>query len=353
MGYVKSKGTAGQKVPDTETIYSTPKCITILRAGKTSSSDNSTDNGGVEKVTLKGMEESLKNKTGSFDASSILSGSTGLLGDSIKLDDDFTTKLQAEEEKYSLTNAIKNAVENNGGVTQNSVVIQQSDLDALMEERVSKIDQATEKIESMTFKGVSVGEIITWFENIEMYLNALPDLVDFPEDVYEVENKDGGWVYTGKTEEMDAEWNKKLNEQKKKLCKTLNVMVNKATSELNDKLNELLKTNESSRPFMLAIHAIQRVPSLTTIIKWATSVIDFLLAFYKLVFGLFQMVMQMLEVIIIRFPQLLNSLMKAITKLDCPIDQAKPIKVNINLTQSTSPKDSKGNRKKKEKKSDK
>ena len=150
------------------------------------------------------------------------------------------------------------------------------------------------------------------------------------EDVYEVETRevDGkkDWYYTGKHEPPDRIGFDRLQNTKANACAKLTKMMNKVSNKINDVLTEQLNRLEKCKPFTTAMEVISSVPTLGSIIRWATSVIDFFIATYKLIYSLIKMSIQILELVIMRGPQLINKIMSKVTEFDCPV--AFDIQVN-------------------------
>lgn len=167
--------------------------------------------------------------------------------------------------------------------------------------------------------------ISKWMDDLEAVLDSLPSFSKDPGTVYEVEErinkdtKEAEWYYTGNSEPMDVEQLEKLNRAKANVCAFLMKWVTFATTWIEDKLTEETNKLDNCEPYATAITVIMNPPSLTTIIKWATSVIDYVLATWKMIYGLFKSTLEVIEMIIIRAPMLINKLMGKITEFKCPI----------------------------------
>ena len=95
--------------------------------------------------------------------------------------------------------------------------------------------------------------------------------------------------------------------------------MNKVSNRINDVLTEQLNRLEKCKPFTIAMEIISSIPTLGSIIRWATAIIDFFIATYKLIYSLIKMSIQILELVIMRGPQLINKIMSKVTEFDCPV----------------------------------
>lgn len=184
------------------------------------------------------------------------------------------------------------------------------------------LDKATDSMNALSgaLSENPAASLSAWFDEQEAIIDSLPSMSDCGSLVYEVEERESGkWYYTGESQYPDREKFESWQAKKASVCAFLMKRFNTVTDKVNDTLEENINKLEKAGPFTTVISLIQSVPSLTSIIKWAKSVIDFLVSGYKLIYSIVKTTIQLLELIIIRGPQLLNKIMKKVTEFDCPV----------------------------------
>ena len=181
-------------------------------------------------------------------------------------------------------------------------------------------------------KNLSEG-VAKWFEEQEAIIDALPTMSDLGGDVYIVEFREdyavpaedgttefvSDWFYTGETTVMDRQANQKIQELKARACAILTEKMQVINDRINEMLEESMKKCKQCQIFINIINLIKKLPSLTTIIKWAKSIIDSFIEVYKMIYGMFKSVMETIELVIVKGPQLINKIMKKVTEFDCPV----------------------------------
>lgn len=322
MGYVLVKGKAFDKVEDTTTIYASPACHRVIRRGKNDSK------GPHEAVNSEEIRNAINHevKTANPDLPSGIGGAIGKIGGSIiDMSDEKAQAITDSTAKSEISKAIESK---SGGYTQSPIVDEITQMEEYSKSKLEEFDAVTEKLKGVSFPVTSVNSMSQWFDDMEAVIDALPTMSKDGGTVYEVKkSEEGYWYYTGESQPMDREWNMKLQDAKASVCLWLQGQMDKVTQKLEVLIQDQLSKMDNCGPFMRAIQIIQQIPSLTTIIKWATSVIDFLVAFYKLIYNYYKMTVQMLEIIIIRFPQLINKFMHKITEYNCNLNYNVSINV--------------------------
>lgn len=319
MGYVLVKGKAYEQVSDAVTIFASPACHRVIRRGKNTPAPK---NEPVNREEIqKAIEKEIKDAKPSIPGI----GGIGAVADSIlNLDNNATNEITLSSTKEEISKAL----ENQGGFTQTPVTLAVTDTELHFQTKLDKLNAASEKLKNMNFPITSVSDLAAWFDDMEAVIDSLPTMSQDGGTVYVVEkSEDGTWRYTGESEPMDREWNAKLQGAKASVCMWLQKQTDRVVSEMESKLQDQLNRLDTCGPFTKVIQIITSVPSLTTIIDWAKGIIDFVVGIYKLIFSIYQMAIQMLEIIIIRFPQLINKLMSKVTEYNCPISTRVTINV--------------------------
>lgn len=324
-GYTLVKGNKGDVVGKAATIYASRLCKgDIIRAGFGVDGgkdyynyhfDDSTFE--KDKAARLGKDELVDNYRGAFD-----------------------TNLQKFKKKDAPTQEVKEDVpikegdpNKDGTLTQHEKYLEVS---VVHEEQLTKLEKLQKKVDELNaivFPIVGSINVIQWFDDMEALVDALPEMNEDPTKIYFVtydESKED-WVYTGETGERDPAWNNACNNVKSGFCSFLNSTAQNITDKTTSILQDLANRTTACKPFTVAMETISKVPSLNTIIKWATAVIDYFLAQYKLIKSYIDMIMTILEVVIVRFPQLINKIMQKITSYNCPVrPKVTSVKININ-----------------------
>lgn len=219
----------------------------------------------------------------------------------------------------------------NGTLTGQPVKLKKTNIEVARESMEKSLNAQLEKVSKMDLKSTSTASITAWFDSMEAYIDALPRMNSDGTIIYEVEQKEGEtfWTYNGNYYEADAEFNAKMNDIKRKICRELNNKLSAVAQKLTSILNAIISKFSAVEPFIKIMNILVRVPSLETIIKWAKSVIDFAKNLFTFLFSVYQTALALLEIVIIRFPQLMNKIMNKITEFDCNIT-AKTTSVKVN-----------------------
>lgn len=200
-----------------------------------------------------------------------------------------------------------------------------------LEQDKTKLDDLNRRLANISFPTTSVVSLKDWFDKMDEYVDSLPDMSEEVTNVYEVSLTNNEWRYTGTVEPMDSEWNEKINEAKRHICEELNAKLQKVTDTMTDLLQSLADRMGVCGPFIKIIMSIKQVPSIETIISWAKSVISFLFYTYELIYDVYSMAMQILELVVLRFPQLVSKFMSKMANFKCSINvKVTSITVNRN-----------------------
>lgn len=281
MGWVLAKGNAGDIVADDVNIYSSTNCVHVIR--------HSNKNEVADKPAAKMDEAAIRQLT-------------GLAGGAV--DGALSSKTFKASQASTITGASMTFLEP-------EIVKAHKAQSEMLQKYRDKLEEISKLADKAT---VSIAD---WFDQWEEYIESIPSMSADGTIVYEVEKVDGEWKYNGNAEEMDSEWMKAINDTKGKLCHKINIKLERVTKSIEQIINDLLDHIKTCKPFIFIIQLIQKVPSLPDIIKWAKSVIQFLVETYLLFYNLFMTAMQVLEMCVIRFPQLISKLMSKLLKLNC------------------------------------
>ena len=95
-------------------------------------------------------------------------------------------------------------------------------------------------------------------------------------------------------------------------------------------------------PLIEAIKIIQGGVSIDTLVKWGKGVINFCTSIYQMFYNTYKSVMELMELVVIRFPQIISKMMDKIVELDCPVEM-KSIHVDVkgNIAQANKEKEAK------------
>lgn len=204
----------------------------------------------------------------------------------------------------------------------------------------SKLEKLTEQINNMDLNMTSTAQVTAWFDAVEQYIDSMPQFKEDTTELYEVEKKGTKWVYTGNSAIPDPEFNLKMREWKKEQCKKLNSLIESVTKKLEKTLNSLAKKCVWIYPLINAIKVIQGGVSIDTLVKWGKAVIDFCTSLYQMFYTTYRTVMEVMELIVVRVPQLISKLMSKVTELDCPVG-THSVKVNFPSNATTANKNKK------------
>ena len=175
-------------------------------------------------------------------------------------------------------------------------------------------------INNMKVDMAPASDLASWFDAMEAYIDSMPQLKEDNTQLYEVEKQGNWWVYTGEVSTPDPAYNQKIREFKQSQCKKLNALIESATAKIEDILNDIAKKCAPIMPMITAIQIIRGGLSLSTIVKWGNAAIDMFNSVYKMFYGAYKNVMSMMELVVVRFPQLISKMMDKVTELDCPVN---------------------------------
>lgn len=176
-----------------------------------------------------------------------------------------------------------------------------------------------EKVDARNATPKPVSNLLDWFVAIEEYVDNLPQYRENTSPMYEVEQKGNWWQYTGITAVPDPAYNKAIRDWKQKQCQRLNNVMTSVTKEVEKFLNDQAKKCTFILPLISAIEVIQGGVSLDTLVKWGKGVINFCTGIYNMFYTSYKTIMGVMEILVIRFPQLISKVIDKITEFDCPI----------------------------------
>lgn len=379
-GWTFTKGSAGQEVDKDTIIYSSKSCLSILRTGQNPTQVISEVAGLSEDDAEEVLEEYKKEQTEYQKAKQ-------------EYDIQFN-KLQFEyleaQSKYNTTSSRYNnhvysqmAMDNMGFPPEYDLDTEFKEVESLRKDMKAKedkmnsyakdfhdkwgtstalteavtpeppiiksqeqmdkeLEQLTETISKMNINMSTTAQVTAWFDAVEAYIDNLPQYKEDTSPVYEVEKQGTKWIYTGKAELPDPEYNKKIREFKQAQCKKLNNFIAAVTAELEKKLNDLSKKCVYIMPLIEAIKVIQGGVSIDTLVKWGKAVINFCTSIYQMFYNTYKTIMETLELVVVRVPQLLSKMIDKVTELDCPVEM-KSIHVDVkgNIAQANREKQAK------------
>lgn len=184
------------------------------------------------------------------------------------------------------------------------------------------MDNLTDKIRKTDLTAGAADGLMAWIEAVEEYVDNMPQFKENTSPLYEVEKKDDGtWVYTGNSAVADPEYNKRVREFKQKACKKLNSLMEEASKKVETKLNDLAKKCSPIMPMIQAIKVIKGGLSLSTIVDWGKAAINMFTSIYQMFYNTYKSIMELMEIIVIKFPQLISKVMAKIVEFDCPIQK--------------------------------
>ena len=243
-----------------------------------------------------------------------------------KMDEDFKkqwgAKARTQVNTMGTPSSISTPAASSGAITSKEPPIIEA-----QKEQDAALDELARKIDSIDISGPTSG-LVAWLDAIEKYIDSMPQFKEDSSPLYEVEKQGVKWVYTGATAVADPEFNKKIREFKKEQCKKLNNLIDVATKKVEDKLNDLSKKLAPIMPLIDAIKTIQEGVSLDSLVKWGKGVINFCTSIYQMFYNTYKSIMELMELVVIRFPQIISKMMDKITELDCPIEK-RSIHVNV------------------------
>ena len=257
-----------------------------------------------------------------------------------KMDEDFKkqwgAKAKTQVSTMGTPSSISTPAASSGAITSKEppIIEAQKEQDAALNELVSKVD-------NIDISGPTSG-LVAWLDAVEEYIDSMPQFKEDSSPLYEVEKQGVKWVYTGATTVADPEFNKKIREFKKEQCRKLNNLIEVATKKIEDKLNDLSKKLAPIMPLIEAIKIIQGGVSIDTLVKWGKGVINFCTSIYQMFYNTYKSVLELMELVVVRFPQIISKMMDKITELDCPVEM-KSIHVDVkgNIAQANREKQAK------------
>ena len=379
-GWTFTKGSAGQEVDKDTIIYSSKSCLSILRTGQNPTQAVSEIAGLSDKDAKEVVEEYKKEQTAYQKASqeyiigfnklqieylgaqsnynSALNKYNShvyseMAGESLGLPSEFDLELELKDvnnlekvmkDKEKIMNDYAKEFHDKWGTSTalTDAVTPEPPIVKSQEEMDKELEQLTETISKMNINMSTTAQVTAWFDAVETYIDNLPQYKEDTSPVYEVEKQGTKWVYTGKAELPDPEYNKKIREFKQAQCKKLNNFIAAVTAELEKKLNDLSKKCVYIMPLIEAIKVIQGGVSLDTLVKWGKGVINFCTSIYQMFYNTYKTIMETLELVIVRVPQLLSKMIDKVTELDCPVEM-KSIHVDVkgNIAQANKEKEAK------------
>lgn len=221
-------------------------------------------------------------------------------------------------------------MDSDGTLTGHDVNLYEAEIAKENQSKLIKLQKMSEELENKSLIPINTASVSQWFDDMEQFIDSIPTLKTDGTIVYEVENKDGSWYYNGVSMERDPEWNQKVRKVQKEFCNQLNAKLQDAMDCLTTHLESFGNRLAACKPIMMAFQILSSPPSLSTIVKWATAVIDFLTGVYKMIYNTYKIAMETMQLFIVRFPQLISKAMSKVSTLGCPITvKPKPIKINV------------------------
>ena len=382
-GWTFTKGSAGQEVDKDTVIYSSKSCLSILRTGQNPTQAISEVAGlsedDAEEVLKEYKEEQTEYQKAKqeydiqfsklqfeyLEAQSKYNTTSNkynnhvysqMAADNLGFPPEYDLEAEFEEveslrkdmkakeakmnsyakdfhDKWGTSTALTEAV-----TPEPPIIKSQEQMDA-------ELDKLTATISMMNINMSTTAQVTAWFDAVEAYIDNLPQFKEDTSPVYEVEKQGTKWIYTGKAEIRDPEYNKKVREWKQAQCKKLNNFIEAVTKELEKQLNDLSKKCTWIMPLIDAIKVIQGGVSIDTLVKWGKGVINFCTSIYQMFYTTYKTIMDVTELIVIRIPQLISKMMNKVTELDCPVE-IRSIHVNFKENIAQANKEKKAKKKK-------
>ena len=379
-GWTFTKGSVGQEVDKDTIIYSSKSCLSILRTGQNPTQAVAEITGLSDKDAKEVVEEYKKEQTAYQKASqeyiigfnklqieylesqsnynSALNKYNShvyseMAGESLGLPSEFDLESELKDvnnlekvmkDKEKIMNDYAKEFHDKWGTSTalTDAITPEPPIVKSQEEMDKELEQLTETISKMNINMSTTAQVTAWFDAVETYIDNLPQYKEDTSPVYEVEKQGTKWIYTGKTALPDPEYNKKIREFKQAQCKKLNNFIAAVTAELEKKLNDLSKKCVYIMPLIEAIKVIQGGVSLDTLVKWGKGVINFCTSIYQMFYNTYKTIMETLELVVVRVPQLLSKMIDKVTELDCPVEM-KSIHVDVkgNIAQANREKQAK------------
>ena len=257
-----------------------------------------------------------------------------------KMDEDFKkqwgAKARTQVSTMGTPSSISTPAASSGAITSKEPPITEA-----QKEQDTILDELARKIDSIDISGPTSG-LAAWLDALDEYIDNLPQFKEDSSPLYEVEKQGIKWVYTGATAVADPEFNKKIRELKKEQCRKLNNLIEVVTKKIEDKLNDLSKKLAPIMSLIDAIKIIQGGVSIDTLVKWGKGVINFCTSIYQMFYNTYKSIMELTEVVVIRFPQIISKMMDKIVELDCPIEKRSiHVDVKENIAQANKEKEAK------------
>lgn len=295
-GWVIRKGNAGDVVPEGTAIYTAKSLITTIRAGSIPVNP-AVDNAVKDYINDAEAQSSIQQAITTGDYSAI----TDAVNDYTQSENDTTE----------------------GAFTGTPIQIEQTEIEKQTQEKITELDKMSNQMNNISFTQDAVTAMTKWFDDMDEFLDSLPEYGDVGEYVYEVEQDEDDpnvWYYTGVQEYADTEWNASINAAKGRLCQKLNDFANDTTNKITAWTSSNSVVASKCKPFMAVIQAIQKAPSIDTIVGWAKSVIEFITGIYKFIYDTYVNVMTIMEILVVRFPLLISKIVQKVSQYDCPIN---------------------------------
>lgn len=361
-GWTFEKGGEGERVREDTTIYSSTSCLSIIKTGKDKEKSLSDLLEVDEKEAAEIIDEQKQQEDAYYNAKAALQTRLS------SLYADHTAKYELYKASVKEWNAYVKKYNNADDATKLTMDAGLTERKKKMEDASAAMDAVYKKIqkEESDFKAVwgdkapqlsnvaaqhaepeivkyqkdnidklagdleenvdvrnktpqPVSNLLDWFVAIEEYVDNLPQYREEISQLYEVVQKGNWWEYTGITAVADPAYNKAIREWKQKQCQKLNNMMASVTKEVEKFLNDQAKKCTFILPLIAAIEVIQGGVSIDTLVKWGKGVINFCTGIYNMFFMTYQTIMGVMEILVIRFPQLISKIIDKITEFDCPV----------------------------------
>lgn len=251
--------------------------------------------------------------------------------------DSLDESISSQQQKINELAAIKDKAQeeyeakwgkNKEGITSSKSVQSPSPIVQEQEKLERELQQLENELKNATTTLSTSQSITAWFDAMEEYIDSLSQISESTSVLYEVESRDGWWFYTGNSAVPDPKLNENIRNWKKKQCERLNNIVQDVTLKAEEELNRLAKRCNKIIPLTTAIQTIKKGLSLDTLVSWGKAAISFFTSIYQFFYDIYKTVMTVMEVLVVRIPQLANKIIAKLMECDCDI-QVPPIQVKV------------------------
>lgn len=362
-GWTFTKGSVGEKISDEAIIYSSKSCFRVVRNGANPVQTVSEITGLSEKDSREVIDKykdeqreyerakrefdtgykryyedyndadaAYKEAKNAYETKVAFNVKMGVEDDPTE-QDLYKEMIKAEKKRSEKEKIVQDYVVDfkskwGQSTTLKAAVTPQPPIIKAQEELEDELDELTTKLNKMNLSYSATAGVVAWFDAVEQYLDSMPQFKEEANILYEVEKQGVNWIYTGVSSVPDPEFNKRMREFKQSQCQKLNNLLAGVTAKVEAATNAIMQKIAPFMPMTAAINIIKGGLSLDTLVKFGTAVFDFCNAQYQMVVKIYKNTMQILELIVVRFPQLISKIMDKVTELDCPVE-VKSIHVSV------------------------